>query len=61
MLEGLGVGCTASFLAKVCPELSRSLIKKFLKTVTELTIAVNLKLFMTSGRKFRESTSSAAH
>ena len=33
MLEGLGAGWTASFLAKVSPKLSRYLIKEFLQAV----------------------------
>ena len=33
--------------AKVCPELSRYLIREFLKAVTELSIVVNLRLFVT--------------
>ena len=35
MLEGLGAGWTASFLAKVYPKLSRYLIKEFLQAVVE--------------------------
>ena len=49
MLEGLGVGWTASFLAKVYPAVSRYLIKDFLKAVTELSIVVILALFVTFG------------
>ena len=49
MLEGLGVGWTASFLAKVYLAVSRYLIKDFLKAVTELSIVVILALFVTFG------------
>ena len=49
MLEGLGAGWTVSFLAKVYPALSLYLIREFLKAVTELSIAVILSLFVTSG------------
>ena len=49
MLEGLGAGWNASFLAKVYPALSRYLIKKFLKAVTELMIAVILALIVKFG------------
>ena len=49
MLEGLGVGWTASFLAKVCPSLSRYLIKKFLQAVVEVSIVELLALFVTFG------------
>ena len=38
MLEGLGAGWTASFLAKVYPKLSRYLIKEFLQAVVEVSI-----------------------
>ena len=51
MLEGLRAGWSVSFLAKVCPALSRYLIREFLKTVTELSIVVILELFMTFGAK----------
>ena len=49
MLEKLGAGWTASFLAKVQPALSRYLTKKFLKAITELLIVVILALFLTFG------------
>ena len=49
MLEGLGAGWTASFLAKVYPGLSRCLIKELHQTVTELSIVVILALFVTIG------------
>ena len=38
MLERLGTGWTASFLAKVYPKLSRYLIKEFLQAVVEVSI-----------------------
>ena len=49
MLERLGAVGTASFLAKVYPALSRSLIGEFLEAVTELSIVVILALFVTVG------------
>ena len=49
MLEGLGAGWTAFFLAKIYPALSRYMIKEFLKAVTELSIVVILRLFVTFG------------
>ena len=49
MLEGLGAGWTASFLAKVYPKLSRYLIKEFLQAVVEASIVELLALFMTFG------------
>ena len=49
MLEGLGAGWTASFLAKVYPSLSRFLIKEFLQAVIELSIVELLALFVTFG------------
>ena len=63
MIEGLGAGWTASFLAKVYTGLSRYLIKKlFLQAVTELSIVVILALFVTFGaeRDFSERTSATA-
>ena len=51
MLQRLGAGWTVSFLAKVYAALSRYLIREFLKAVTELSIAVILSLFVTSGAK----------
>ena len=47
MLEGLGAGWTASFLAKVYPKLSRYLIKEFLQAVVEVSIVEILALFVT--------------
>ena len=44
MLEGLGAGWTASFLAKVYPKVSHYLIKEFLQAVVEL-----IALFVTFG------------
>ena len=49
MLEGLGAGWTASFLAKIYPSLSRYLIKEFLQVVVEVSIVELLGLFMTFG------------
>ena len=49
MLEGLGVGWTASFLAKIYPSLSRYLIKEFLQAVVEVLIVELLALFVTFG------------
>ena len=49
MLEGLGAGWTASFLAKVYPALSRYLKSEFLKAVTDISIVVILALFVTLG------------
>ena len=49
MLEGLGAGWTASFLAKVYPLLSRYLIKEFLQAVVEVSIVELLALFVTFG------------
>ena len=49
MLEGLGTGWTASFLAKVYPKLSRYLIKEFLQSVVEVSIVEILALFVTFG------------
>ena len=51
MLEGLGAGWTASFLAKVHPSLSRYLIRALLQAVTELSIVEILALFVTFGVK----------
>ena len=47
MLEGLGAGWTASFLAKIYPSLSRYLIKEFLQVVVEVLIVKLLALFVT--------------
>ena len=49
MLEGLGAGWTASFLAKDHPKLSRYLIKEFLQAVVEVSIVELLALFVTFG------------
>ena len=49
MLEGLGAGWTATFLAKVYPSLSRYLIREFLQAVMRLSIAEILALFVTFG------------
>ena len=49
MLEGMGAGWTASFLAKVYPKLSRYLIKEFLQAVVEVSIVELLALFKTFG------------
>ena len=48
MLEGLGAP-TASFLAKIYPELSRYLIQEFLKKVTELSTVTILGVLRTFG------------
>ena len=45
MLEGLGAGWTASFLAKIYPTLS----KEFLQAVVEVSIVELLALFVTFG------------
>ena len=62
MLEGLGAGWTASFLAKVYTGLSPYLIKEFLQAETELSVVVILALFVTFGaeREFTERTSATA-
>ena len=49
MLEGLVVGWTASYMAKVYPALSRYLIREVLKAVTELSIVMILALFVMFG------------
>ena len=49
MLEGLGAGWTASFLAKIYPTLSRYLIREFLQAVVEVSIVELLALFVTFG------------
>ena len=49
MLEGLGAGWTASFLAKTYPTLSGYLIKEFLQAVVEVSIVELLALFVTFG------------
>ena len=49
MLEGLGAGWIAPFLAKIYPSLSRSLIKEFLQAVVEVLIVELLALIRTFG------------
>ena len=49
MLEGLGAGWTASFLAKIYPNCSRYLIKEFLQAVVGVSIVELLALFVTFG------------
>ena len=49
MLEGLGAGWTASFLAKVYPKVSHYLIKEFLQAVVEVSIVELLALFVKFG------------
>ena len=49
MLEGLGAGWTASFLAKVYPKVSHYLIKDFLQVVVEVSIVELLAFFGTFG------------
>ena len=49
MLEGLGAGWTASFLAKVYPKVSHYLIKEFFQAVVEVSIVELLALFVTFG------------
>ena len=49
MLEGLGAGWTASFLAKVYPKVSHYLIKELLQAVVEVSIVELLALFVTFG------------
>ena len=49
MLEELGAGWTASFLAKVYPKFFRYVIKEFLQAVVEVSIVELLALFVTLG------------
>ena len=49
MLEVLGAGWTASFLAKLYPSLSRYLRREFLQVVVEVSIVELLALFVTFG------------
>ena len=49
MLEGLGSGWTASFLAKVYPSLSRYQIKEFLQAAVEVSIVELLALLVPFG------------
>ena len=51
MLEGLGAGWTAFFLAKIYPTLSRYLIKEFFQAVVEVSIVELLALFAPFGRE----------
>ena len=55
MLEGLGAGWTASFLAKVYPKVSHYLIKEFLRAVVEVSIVKLLALFVTLKDRNREN------
>ena len=62
MLEGLGAGWTASFLAKVYPKVSHYLIKEFLQAVVEVSIVELIALFVTFGaQSFVRGTGAAAH
>ena len=54
MLEGLGAGWTAFFLAKSYTSLSRYLIKEFLQAVVEVSIVELLALFVTFGSEIFE-------
>ena len=49
MLEGLGAGWTASFLAKIYPSLSRYLTKEFLQVVVEVSTVELIALSVTFG------------
>ena len=49
MLEVLGAGWTASFLAKIYPSVSRYLIKEFIQAVVEVSIVELIALFVTFG------------
>ena len=49
MLERLGAGWTASFLAKVYPKVSHCLIKEFFQEVVEISTEELLALFVTFG------------
>ena len=49
MLEGLGAGWIASFLAKVYPKVSHYLIKEFRQAVVEVSIVELIPLFVTIG------------
>ena len=49
MLEGLGAGWTASFLAKVYPNFSHCLMKEFLQALVEVSIVEILAFFVTLG------------
>ena len=57
ILEGLGAEWTGSFLAKIYPGLSRSLIRELIKAITELSIVVILELFLTfRSKNFRKGS-----
>ena len=49
MLEGLGAGWTAPFLAEIYLSFSRYLIKEFLQVFVEVSIVELLALFVTFG------------
>ena len=49
MLEGLGAGWTATFLAEIYLSLFRYLIKEFLQVIVEVSIVELLALFVTFG------------
>ena len=49
MLEGLGAGWTASFLAEVYPKVSHYLMKEFFQAVVEVSKVQLLALFVTFG------------
>ena len=51
MLEGLGAGSTASFPSKICPKLSRYLIREIIQALNELSIVVILAFFVTLGEE----------
>ena len=62
MLEGLGAGWTASFLAKIYPKVSHYLIKEFLQAVVEVSIVELIALFVTFGAEsFVKRTGDTAH
>ena len=62
MLEGLGAGWTASFLAKVYPKVSHYLIKEFLQAVVKVSIVelISPVCDIWSG-EFRERTGDTAY
>ena len=55
MLEGLGAGWIASFLAKVYPKVSHYLIKEFLQAVVEVSIVELIALLVKFGAESFES------
>ena len=62
MLEGLGAGWTASFLAKVYPKVSHYLIKEFLQAVVRVSIVeINSLVRDIRSGEFRERTGDTAH